>query len=154
MKYIPYPVITGFTSGIAVVIFSTQIKDYFGLQLAAVPPEFMDKWAVYLRAFPTLNPYALGVALFTTLCIFFWPRKWKVPGAIVALTLTSLAAAWGHWPVETIGTRFGGIPQGLPHPQFILQSWAQIRLLLPSAFTVAALARPLSRSFAPSWRTA
>ncbi len=139
VKYIPYPVITGFTSGIAVVIFSTQIKDFFGLQMAAVPADFIDKWAVYLKALPSFSPYALGVASFTTLCIFFWPRQWKVPGSIVALTVTAAAAAWGHWPVETIGTRFGGLPQGLPHPQFVLQSWSQMKLLLPSAFTVAAL---------------
>jgi len=140
VKYIPYPVITGFTSGIAVVIFSTQIKDFFGLQVVAVPPEFIDKWAVYLKALPSFNPYSLGIGLFTTLCIFSWPRQWKVPGSVVALTVTSVAAAWGHWGVETIGTRFGGIPQGLPHPQFVLASWAQMKLLLPSAFTVAALA--------------
>lgn len=140
VKYIPYPVITGFTSGIAVVIFSTQIKDFFGLQMAAVPAEFLDKWGAYGKALPTLNPYAFGIGFFTLLCIFSWPRQWKVPGSIVALVLVSLAAAWGHWPVETIGTRFGGIPQGLPHPQFVLQSWSQMKILLPSAFTVAALA--------------
>ncbi|HJT25492.1 MAG TPA: sulfate permease [bacterium] len=140
VKYIPYPVITGFTSGIAVVIFSTQIKDFFGLKMASVPAEFVDKWGAYWGALPTFNAYALGISFFTVLCIFLWPRQWKVPGSIVALVLASLAATWGHWPVETIGSRFGGIPQGLPHPQFVLQSWAQMKLLLPSAFTVAALA--------------
>ena len=140
VKYIPFPVITGFTSGIAVVIFSSQVKDLFGLSLASVPADFIEKWAAYAGAFPSLNPYALGIGLFTAACLFLWPRSWKVPGSIVALIMTSLAAGWGHWPVETIGSRFGGIPQGLPHPQFFLQSWSQMKLLLPSAFTVAALA--------------
>jgi SulP family sulfate permease len=140
VKYIPYPVITGFTSGIAVVIFSSQIKDFLGLQMGVVPPDFVEKWGAYFTALPSLNLYDLGIGLFTMACIFLWPRQWKVPGSIVALILASLAVAWGHWPVETIGTRFGGIPQGLPHPQFVLQSWTQMKELLPSAFTVAALA--------------
>ncbi|HVZ80077.1 MAG TPA: SulP family inorganic anion transporter [bacterium] len=140
VKYIPYPVITGFTSGIAVVIFSTQVKDFFGLRMTSVPADFLEKWTAFAAAFPTLNPFAVGLGLFTILCVFLWPRQWKVPGSVVALGATSLAAAWGHWPVETIGTRFGGIPQGLPHPQFVFDSWAQAKALLPSAFTVAALA--------------
>jgi SulP family sulfate permease len=140
VKYIPYPVITGFTSGIAVVIFSTQVKDLLGLHLATVPAEFLEKWGAYAQALPTLNPFAVGLGVFTVLCIFFWPRDWKVPGSVVALAVTSLAAAWGNWPVETIGTKFGGIPQGLPHPQFVFNSWTQAKALLPSAFTVAALA--------------
>ncbi len=140
VKYIPYPVITGFTSGIAVVILSTQVKDFLGLRMGAVPADFIDKWIAYWGTLPTLNPYAVGIGFFTAVCIFLWPRQWKVPGSIVALVLVSLGTAWGNWPVETIGTRFGNIPQGLPHPQFVLQSWARVKLLLPSAFTVAALA--------------
>jgi sulfate permease, SulP family len=140
VRYIPYPVITGFTSGIAVVIFSTQVKDLLGLRMGPVPADFLDKWQAYGGAFPTLNPYALAIGLFTVICIFLWPRQWKVPGSIVSLTIVSFVAAWGRWPVETIGSRFGGIPQGLPHPQFILQSWAQMKMLLPAALTVAALA--------------
>lgn len=140
VKYIPYPVITGFTSGIAVVILSSQVKDFFGLTMASVPAEFVDKWVAYSAAFPSLNPYAVGVGFFTVACIFLWPRQFKVPGSIVALVVTSLAVSWGHWPVETIASRFGGIPQGLPHAQFVMPSLDQMRSLLPSAFTVAALA--------------
>ncbi len=140
VKFIPFPVITGFTSGIAVVIFSTQIKDFFGLKMSAVPAEFVPKWAAYFRALPTLNPYALGIGFFTAGCIFLWPRQWKVPGSIVALILASAAVSWGQWPVETIHSRFGGIPQGSPIFHFVMPSWATMKELLPSAFTVAALA--------------
>ena len=140
VKFVPYPVITGFTSGIAVVIFSTQVKDFFGLKMAAVPAEFIPKWGGYLEALPTLNPYALGIGLFTAGCIFLWPRKWKVPGPIVALVLATTAVTWGQWPVETISSRFGGIPNGLPAFHFSLPSLLQMRELLPSAFTIAALA--------------
>jgi sulfate permease, SulP family len=140
IQYIPYPVTTGFTTGIAVVIFSTQIKDFFGLSLPVVPSDFMEKWGAYVQSLPTFSVYALGIGLFTILLIGFWPRQWTIPGPLIALVLTSLAAAWGHWPVETIGTRFGIIPQGLPQPHMVFGSWSQIKLLLPSAFTIAMLA--------------
>src|SRR5258708_3565807 len=87
VKFVPYPVITGFTSGIAVVIFSTQIKDFFGLKMAAVPAEFLPKWGAYLEALQTLNPYALGVGLFTAGCIFSLARQMKWAGSILALLL-------------------------------------------------------------------
>jgi SulP family sulfate permease len=140
VKYIPYPVITGFTSGIAVIIFSTQIKDLFGLKMDAVPAEFIPKWGAYLHALPTFDPYALGIGLLTTLCLFLWPRHWKIPGAIVVLALATTVVSWDQWPVETISSRFGGIPQGLPHVHFAIPSWPQMKELLPAAFTIAALA--------------
>jgi SulP family sulfate permease len=140
VKYIPYPVTTGFTSGIAVIIFSSQVKDFFGLTMPTVPSEFLEKWEACFQAMPTFSPYALGISLFTMLVIGAWPKQWKVPGTIVAVILGSIAAYAFHWPLETIGTRFGGIPQQLPHPQFFLQSWAQLKLLLPSALTIAMLA--------------
>jgi sulfate permease, SulP family len=140
VKYMPYPVITGFTSGIAVVIFSTQIKDFFGLKLANVPAEFIPKWTAYWGALQTFNPYALGIGLFTAICIFLWPREWKIPGSIVALVLVTLASSSFQWPIETMESRFGGIPQGLPTFHFVIPSLSQIQELLPSAFTVAVLA--------------
>lgn len=139
VKFMPYPVITGFTSGIAVVIFSTQIKDFFGLKMTSVPAEFIPKWWAYFEAWPSLNLYALGIGLFTVACIFLWPRQWKIPGSITALILATTAVSWAHWPVETIQSRFGGIPQGLPGFQFQIPSVALIKQLLPSAFTIAAL---------------
>jgi SulP family sulfate permease len=140
VKFIPFPVITGFTSGIAVVIFITQIKDFFGLTIASVPAEFLPKWGAYGDAFPTLNPYALGISLFTTACIFLWPRQWKVSESIIALVLVTVVVSVFHWPVETIHSRFGGIPQGFPPFHFVFPTGTQMGQLLPSAFTIAVLA--------------
>ncbi len=140
IKFIPYPVITGFTSGIAVIIFSTQIKDLFGLQMASVPAEFLPKWAAYVQAFPTINLYSPFLALFTILCISFWPKNWhRVPGPIVALVACT-AIAWSlNLPVETIHSRFGGIPTALPSPHWPSFSWSQVQQLFPSAVTIALL---------------
>ena len=140
VKFIPYPVITGFTSGIAVVIFSTQVKDFLGLKMGQVPADFIAKWGAYFDAMNTFNPYALGISVFTAACIFAWPRQWKVPGSIVALVLVTAVVSYWQWPVDTISSRFGGIPQGLPQLHFVLPTWIQVKELLPSAFTVAALA--------------
>jgi sulfate permease, SulP family len=140
VKFIPYPVITGFTSGIAVVIFSTQVKDFLGLKMQTVPAEFIPKWGAYLDALSTFNPYAIGIGVFTAACIFLWPRAWKVPGSIVALVIVTVAAGWFQWPVDTISSRFGGIPQGLPDFHFLWPTAFQFKELLPAAFTIAALA--------------
>jgi SulP family sulfate permease len=140
VKYIPYPVTTGFTSGIAVIIFSSQVKDFFGLSLPVVPSDFLEKWEAYFGSFHSLNFYAAGISVFTVAVIGLWPKGWKIPGSVAALVIVSAAVYLGRWPVETIGTRFGGIPQGLPHPHFILQSWAQVKGLIPASLTIAALA--------------
>jgi MFS superfamily sulfate permease-like transporter len=122
IKFIPYPVTTGFTSGIAVLIFSTQIPDFFGLKFShAVPADFVPKWIAYARASGTFNPYTLtiaGIGLATILALRrFAPR---IPGALVAVVLTSAPVAafsWdAHHGVTTIGSRFGGIPRTLPRP--------------------------------------
>lgn len=140
IKFIPYPVITGFTTGIAVIIFSSQVKDFLGLTLATVPADFLEKWAAYFQNLSSVNFYALGIGFFTVGLISFWPKGWRIPGTIIALVLASLAAVYWHWPVETIGSRFGGIPQGLPAPHFVLGSWDQLKLLLPASITIAMLA--------------
>ncbi|MGH7739045.1 MAG: SulP family inorganic anion transporter [bacterium] len=140
VKFMPYPVITGFTSGIAVVIFSTQVKDFLGLKMTIVPAGFFPKWYAYFKALPTLNPYALGIGLFTVGCIFLWPRQWKVPGSIGALGIATVTVSWAHWPVETIHSRFGGIPKGLPAFHLLAFSGHQMMELLPAAFTIAVLA--------------
>jgi len=140
VKYIPYPVTTGFTSGIAVIIFTTQMRDLFGLQMESIPSDFLEKWAAYAGAFHTFNPSAVGLFLLTFLCLVFWPRGWKIPGSIVGLAL----AAWLAWyfglPVETVGSRFGTIVRGLPMPHFVVGSWIHMKELLPSALTIAMLA--------------
>jgi SulP family sulfate permease len=140
VKFIPYPVTTGFTSGIAVIIFSSQIKDFFGLDLSLVPVDFIEKWRAYHVVFHTFDPWTTVMAVGTTACIALWPKRWqKVPGAIVAIILTSLAASFFHLPVETIGSRFGSFSHGLPLPHWPAWSWTQTTLLFPSALTIALL---------------
>jgi len=141
VKYIPRPVTIGFTNGIAVLIASTQIKDFFGLATPNAPSEFLPRIAMLLRYAPTVRWQSLAVAAASLTIILFWPRVTRrVPGSIVALVLTTAAAALFHLPVETIGSRFGGIPQGLPHFAFPAFHSEHILPLLPSAFTVALLA--------------
>ena len=142
IKYIPYPVTMGFTSGIAVLIFITQIKDFFGLTVDKVPSEFLEKMKTLLEHADTFQWPTLALAAASFAVIRLWPRDWqrRVPGSIVALVLGTLAVAFFQLPVETIGTRFGGIPQGFPKPQIPALSWENIQHLFQPAFTIALLA--------------
>jgi SulP family sulfate permease len=142
IKFIPYPVTMGFTSGIAVLIFSTQIKDFLGLQVDKVPSEFVEKMHVLgthlgTAQWPTVSLGAASLAI-----ILLWPKKWQryVPGSIAALVLATVAVALFHFHVETIGSRFGGIPQGLPKPHLPALSWNSIQPLFQPALTIALLA--------------
>ncbi len=140
LKYIPYPVTVGFTSGIAVVIFSSQIKDFFGLGVASVPPDFIDKWIVYFKYMTTLNVWALFIGVSTFLVIVVL-RKYapKLPGAIIAIIFSSLLAFLTELPVETIESKFGGIPRVLPTPTFPTFSFEMIRKVFPDAIVIALL---------------
>jgi len=142
IKYIPYPVTMGFTNGIAVLIFSTQIKDFFGLSVETVPADFLERMGAFARACGTVQPTTLALAAGAFAILRFWPARWQryVPGSIVALVLGTVLAAVFALPVETIGTRFGGIPQGLPSPHLPAVSLEQIRLLIAPATTIALLA--------------
>ena len=142
IKFIPYPVTMGFTSGIAVLIFSTQIKDFFGLQVDKVPSEFIEKMQVLAAAAGTVSAPTLAVAAASLAIILFWPKSWqrRVPGSIVALVLGTLVVVLFRIPVETIGTKFGGIPQGLPRPHLPALSWETIQHLFQPATTIALLA--------------
>ena len=142
IKFIPYPVTMGFTSGIAVLIFSTQIKDFFGLKIDKVPSEFVEKMRVLMEHSGTMQWPALALAAVSLGIILFWPKGWqrRVPGSIVALVLGTLAVAWLQLPVETIGSKFGGIPQGLPRPHLPSLSWENMRQLVQPAFTITLLA--------------
>ena len=142
IKYIPYPVTMGFTSGIAVLIFSTQIKDFFGLQVEKVPSEFIEKIRVLAEHFGSVQWPTLALAAASLSIILFWPKKWqrRVPGSIAALVIGTVAVALLNLPVETIGSRFGGIPQGLPKPHFPTLSWDIIQHLFQPALTIALLA--------------
>ena len=141
VKFIPRAVTIGFTNGIAVLIASTQIKDFFGLKTPAVPSEFLPRMELLAHYAGTVRWQALAVSGGSLLVILLWPKiTRRVPGSIVALLLATLATALLHLPIETIGSRFGGIPQGLPHfarPPFHSE---HILPLLPSALTVALLA--------------
>ncbi|HEY7193575.1 MAG TPA: sulfate permease [Gemmatimonadales bacterium] len=141
IKFIPYPVTIGFTSGIALIIFSSQIRDLLGLDMAAVPSAFVPKWGAYVRAFDTVNPWALAVTVATLAIIVVWPRiSTRIPGPFVALIVTTLLARLLHLPVETIGARFGAIHAGVPHPSIPHLSLPVIQALAGPAFTIALLA--------------
>jgi SulP family sulfate permease len=141
VKFIPRPVIIGFTNGIALLIASTQIKDFFGLKTPPVPSEFVPRMRMLIDFASTMHWQTLAVAASSLAIILLWPRiTRRIPGSIVALVLSTIVTAAFRWPVETIGTKFGGIPLGLPPfalPQFQAEHFL---VLLPSAFTVAFLA--------------
>lgn len=141
VRFIPRMVVIGFTNGIAILIASTQIKDFLGLRTGPVPGDFVGRMRVLWEHLPSLNPWALGVGFGTLALLILLPRVTRrVPASIVALLVFTVASAVLHLPVETIGSRFGGIPQGLPPfalPDFHAE---HIVPLLPSAFTVALLA--------------
>ena len=115
VKFIPRPVIVGFTNGIAVLIASTQIKDFFGLTVAHVPGDLFGRLTTLVAHAGTLSWPALTISATSLAIILLWPRLTKrIPGSIVALVFATLAVAWFHLHVATIGSAFGGIPQGLP----------------------------------------
>ena len=141
IRFIPHPLVTGFTSGIAVIIFSSEVKDFFGLRMGAVPAEFLAKWAAFARAAGTVNWYAVGVASFALAIILLWPRvSRRIPGPFVALVVTTVVARLLHLPVETIGSRFGEIAASVPHPVVPHLSLEQVTSLVGPAFTIALLA--------------
>ena len=141
IKWIPYPVTTGFTSGIAVVIFSSEIKDLLGLRMGAVPPQFVEKWGAYLRALPTADAATIGLAAGTLAILILFPLVTKkVPAPFVGL-VAATAAAWAlHLPVETIGSRFGVLPPGLPRPHLPAMDLKTTLGLVRPATVVALLA--------------
>ncbi len=140
IRFIPYPVVVGFTSGIAVIIFSSQVKDFLGLKLKNVPPDFIDKWAAYAQAIPTVDPPTFLVGLAALLIILFWPKLTRtIPGPLVAILVTTAAVSILKLPVDTIASRFGEIPSTLPAPAvpgFDLQT---VRNLVMPATTIAIL---------------
>ncbi|HHT30097.1 SulP family inorganic anion transporter [Petrimonas mucosa] len=144
IRFIPYPIVVGFTSGIALTIFSTQIKDLFGLSIAKVPSDFFAKWGVYFQQLETINWWATGIGLLSVVIIFITPRfSRKIPGSLIAIVLTTLIALvmknyFGIGAIETIGDRFH-IDNHLPQATPIGFNLDTIRLLFPSAFTIAML---------------
>jgi SulP family sulfate permease len=139
IKFIPHPVVTGFTSGIAVIIFTQQVKDLLGLEMAAVPPEFLGRWAAYAGA-TSLDPAAVGLSALSIAIIFLWPRvDRRIPGPFVALVAATLIAQLLGLDVETIGSRFGAISASIPKPTMPDLTLAQVLALVGPAFTIALL---------------
>ncbi|NTU58781.1 MAG: sulfate permease [Chlorobiaceae bacterium] len=140
IKFIPYPVVVGFTSGIAIIIFSSQIKDFLGLAIPKVPAEFIDKWVAYANALPTFGPNSLLIGMTALLIIVFWPKvSKKIPGPLVAILVTTAAVQLLHLNVDTIATRFGEIPSTIPSPSFPSVDLATVKNLIMPATTIAML---------------
>lgn len=140
IKFIPYPLIVGFTTGIAIIIFSSQVKDFMGLKMGSVPGDFIQKWLAYGHHFSSVNFYALVIGLVTVLIVALWPKvTHKIPGSIIAIILTTAATQLFHLPVETIGSRFGSIASSLPKPVVPGVSFAVIQQLIRPAITIAML---------------
>jgi len=140
IKFIPHPLIVGFTSGIALIIFSSQVKDYLGLKMGAVPADFMDKWKSYAENFASANIYSILLATVTIAIIVLWPKvTHKVPGSLIAILVTTIAVLLLHLPVDTIGSRFGSIPSSFPGPALPHLDLDTIKNLLRPAFTIALL---------------
>ncbi|MES2180381.1 MAG: SulP family inorganic anion transporter [Gemmatimonadota bacterium] len=141
ISFIPHPLVTGFTSGIALLILSSQVKDFFGLKMGVVPADFVGKWDALLTHAGAMTPAAAGVGVLSLAIIIFWPSvSRRVPAPFVALIVSSVTVWLLHLPVETIGSRFGEISSAIPHPTVPVLTMAQIRGLVAPAFTIAMLA--------------
>ena len=145
IKFIPYPIVVGFTAGIALTIFSTQINDFLGLGLKDVPGQFLPKWGVFLKNLWRIDLATLATGLVSLAIIILTPRiSKKLPGALIAIILVTLGSwllgNFGDWyHVETIGDRFGSMSTDIPMPHGFELDMATINMLLPSAFTIAML---------------
>ena len=146
IKFIPYPIVVGFTAGIALTIFSTQMPDFFGLSIdEPVPADFISKWGVYFRHFASLDAATTIVGLVSLAIIILTPKvSKKLPGALISIIIMTVAVAvmkefFGLTGIETIGDRFGAMDTDIPQPHQIGLNLASINLLLPSAFTIAML---------------
>ena len=144
IKYIPYPIVVGFTSGIAVTIFTTQIKDLFGLQMATVPSDFLEKWGAYIQDFHTIDPWSALIGVVSVVIIVVTPKFSKrIPGSLIAIIVMTLAALGlenysGATGIETIGDRFT-ISSQLPSATVPGINWDTIKNLISPAFTIAIL---------------
>jgi sulfate permease, SulP family len=140
IRFIPHPVITGFTSGIAVIIASGEIKDALGLQMGAVPADFVERFQLFARHMGTVNWVATAICVATVAIIMLWPRvSRRIPGPLVALLVATAFVQLLHLNVETIGSRFGVLAGQLPHPVVPHVSYADAMRLVRPAFTIALL---------------
>jgi sulfate permease, SulP family len=151
VRFIPVTIVIGFTNGIAVLIILSQLRDFFGLQMDEPPADFVLKLRALAQAAPSADPVTIALAVSSLGVIWAWPRLWRsgdgalaramrhVPGTIVGLVLGTMAVVLLKLQVATIGTRFGGIPQSLPHLSWPQIGWPEISLLVGPAFTIALL---------------
>lgn len=162
VRYVPVSVVIGFTNGIAVLIGLSQLRDWLGLEIGKMPADFFNQIATISRHLDSFNPWAFGLGVACVVGLFIWPRLWAVdsqfrrqieqietvsalkatsrlPAPVVALVTLSVAAWALSLPVETIGTRFGGIPQGMPAFELPDFSWETVRLLVTPTLTIAIL---------------
>ena len=140
IKYIPHPLIVGFTTGIALIIFTSQIKDLFGLKMGSVPSDFIEKIKEYSEHITNINLYAFAIAVGTILISMIWTKmRFKLPGSLVALILSTVLVQILSIPVETIGSRFGEIPSSLPAPSLPSFNFSIIQKMIQPAFTIALL---------------
>ena len=141
IKFIPFPVVTGFTSGIAAILIVQQLRDVLGLQLTSAPPDFIERLTLYATRLNTTNSYAVAISLGTLLVLGLWPRvSHKIPAPFVALITTTVLVQLLDLPVETIGARFGEIHAGFPRLALPSVSLAEGRALVGPALAIAALA--------------
>ena len=149
IKYIPYPIVVGFTSGIALTIFTTQIKDLLGMTMSSVPSDFVEKWIAYFSAFPTIDVWSAAVGIGSVIVIAIWPKVshktalGKLPGSLIAIILMTIAALLlkqyaGVATIETIGDRFS-ISSQLPGAQVPELTWDVVKMLVSPALTIAIL---------------
>lgn len=140
IKFIPHPLIVGFTSGVALIIFSSQLKDFLGLKMGAVPADFSEKWVAYFHHIGSVNFYSLAIAAGTIAVAFLFPKiTHRIPGSLVAILLATIAVQFLQLPVETIGSRFGAIPSSFPSPQIPHLDFSKVKELVQPAFTIALL---------------
>jgi len=141
MKFVPMPVVTGFTAGIAVIIATSQVGDFLGLSAGEVPAEFIGKWQAYLGSLKTLSQPATMIGAGTlSLILILKKLNPRLPGYLIGIIVASVAVTWLALPVETVGDRFPDMPASLPAPHLPAFSLAMVRDVLPSAFTIAFLA--------------
>ena len=141
IKYIPYPVITGFTAGIGILLISTQIKDLFGMQIANVPADFLPKWQAYFNNFATFSLSSVAIALFSFMVIFYVQfKRPKLPAYLLAVSGATILVAVCGLNLDTIGNKFGGIPHFLPMPKLPEIDLSVLFKVIPSGLTIAFLA--------------
>jgi sulfate permease, SulP family len=140
LKYIPYTLIIGFTSGIALIILTSQIKDFFGMNIEELPADFIGKWVSYAHHWNDINFYALGIAAGTVLITLYFPRLTRrIPGSLVAILLSTLLVLILDIPVDTIESKFGELPRSFSLPEIPNIDFTTIRALIEPAFAIAML---------------